>query len=173
MLLMALDHVLVYVPGDVSDLLRLTVTRFAMPLFFVLSGHLVKRFRWRRMVLVAALGVALYPVYWVDQPNVLTLYVIGAAYIVYFQRRTAAMVLMIAVALTWFANGFTMRPDGTLMYEPLALFALMCAGVLLPRNSFDWCNRIRPHWLRVIGSFPLSFYVIHILIIFVVGETLS
>src|SRR4051794_34146876 len=70
--LMVLDHVCA-VTGS-GHLLRYSVTRLSMPLFFVVSGHLVRRLSSRHLwVLLAGLMLP-GAVPWIDNPNVLVWY---------------------------------------------------------------------------------------------------
>lgn len=158
--LMICDHLLIWQSWGWP--LRLTVTRASMPLFFVVSGHLVRRLTWRH---AAILGIGLllpFVVPWIDAPNVLAWYVIGAVVIVQ-TRRLAPWLLpvLVAVPLVQYANLLDVHPVGT-GYMPSALVGLMAFGALLPRAWFSWGDRL-PRALALAGRFPLSVYVGHLL----------
>lgn len=156
---MVVDH-LAYVLDE--QLLRVTVGRLALPLFFIVAGHLVCRLSWRHGW-VALLGLALPAVVpWIDDPNVLLLYAAGAVLVVQLRRAPLALVLVVVVALTVAANGWLPATPG--FYDPLSVLALMCAGALLSRDSFAIGNRL-PRAFAVVGRFPLSVYVGHLLVI--------
>lgn len=140
--------------------LRLTIGRLAVPLFFVLAGHLAHRFG-PRTLLAAALGLAL-PTFapWIDSPNVLLWYAVGVAVIVAARRVGLPPVLLVAFALTLAVNSWgSPVPTG---YNPVCLVALMALGAMLPRTSFDWARKL-PRPLALLGRFPLTVYVGHVL----------
>lgn len=164
-LAMVVDHLALY--ADVP-LLRDTVGRLALPLFFVLGGHLLTRLS-PRLLLIGALGLVLPGLApWVDAPNVLLWYALGAFLLAPGWRWAGTAVpagLVVAVALTALANGVT-PPAGS--YDPLALFALMALGRLLPRPALDWARRL-PQSLSLLGRWPLTVYVGHVLLLTVVA----
>ncbi len=152
-LAMLVDHLALLVGADLA---RLTVGRLAMPLFFIVGGHLAGRLS-PRLLLAAGLGLALPTVApWIDSPNVLLLYAAGAVLL----ALGCPPVLLVAVALTGYANGWTAALHGA--YEPAALLALMGVGQLLPRSAFAGADRL-PSLLRVAGRYPLTIYAGHVL----------
>jgi surface polysaccharide O-acyltransferase-like enzyme len=165
MLLMLVDHVLEVTRHGLS--VRESVTRASMPLFFLIGGHLVRRLSWR-LLLVAGWGVAL-PLFvpWIDTPNVLVWYAIGAVILVAANGRRAVLVGLPLLALTMFANGYGVETLNT--YEPWALWALMCCGALLPRSAFAWARRL-PAVVGRLGRYPLTFYVGHLLALEAIRE---
>lgn len=164
--LMVLDHVVLLVDGP--ELIRATLTRFAMPMFFVLAGHLVSRPRWR-WVGVAAIGLVL-PVFvpWIDSPNVLWVWAVGAL-LVWWLREQGGMPpwLLAVVGLTVYANSWDLQPAGG--YEALALWGLMGLGAMVPRTSFDFAGKL-PGWVAAIGRRPVTWYVGHLVVLQVVVE---
>jgi surface polysaccharide O-acyltransferase-like enzyme len=160
--LMVLDHLLIFVaPGH---WLRATVTRAAMPLFFVVAGHLARRVRWRRLLGVAAVGAALPAVVpWLDRPNVLLLYAVGVPVVVWARSR-GLLPLVIAAALTLAANGWA-DPTGHAYWAP-AVVALMATGALIRFREVELGRGVVPpgaaHLARL-GRYPLSVYVGHAL----------
>lgn len=158
-LLMILDHLLVL--SDPTHPLRFTLTRFSMPLFFLISGHLLTRIKWPRLAIVGIIG-ALLPtiVPWIDNPNVLLFYAFFAPFIVLGRKRRWILYAGIIFALALYANNYGDVPGA---YAPWALFGLMATGALINRDAFPMV-RI-PHVLTAVGRYPLSIYVGHILIL--------
>lgn len=164
-LCMVVDHVTLVTAGP--EWLRLTVGRVAMPLFFVLSGHLARRLSWRHAVIFGiGLGMPLM-VWWIDRPNVLVWYVVGSVVIVVTARWRWAPWVVIVGALGVYANRHLSGPELAFSYEPGALVGLMCLGQVMPREAFAFADRW-PRWLAAVGRFPLSIYVGHLWLIAVV-----
>jgi fucose 4-O-acetylase-like acetyltransferase len=161
---MVVDHCCIVFGGP--EFLRLTVGRVAMPLFFLVSGHLVRRLSLRHAGIFLA-GVAL-PVFvpWIDSPNVLCWYVIGAAVIVASRRYAVALWLPVLVALAWLANFGQWSPLhlGPHAFDGLALLGIMGLGAVLDRSAFDWAARL-PAVLEVGGRYPLSVYLGHLAVL--------
>lgn len=157
-LLMLLDHVL-----DLTHslpILRYTVTRFSMPLFFLIGGHLVRRAS-PRLLLVACIGIFL-PLYarWIDSPNVLYWYAVGAVGLYRWREKPAALVAILIGGLALSANKWPLVHGSS--YAPLSLFGLMIVGKFLPRDAFHAIPA--PRFIAPLGRFPLSIYVGHVLI---------
>lgn len=162
-LLMLLDHVLIWQAW--SGPLRLTVTRAAMPLFFVVGGHLAHRLSWRT-AWIAVLGMALPGVaWWIDSPNVLLWFALMSVVIVGCKREVVfgrvVLAVCVAVPLVQLANFIAVSPTGQ-SYDPPALMGLMALGALLPRSAFAFADRA-PRWLACCGCYPLTVYVSHVL----------
>lgn len=154
-LLMIVDHVSMFVG---LEPLRWTFGRFAMPLFFLLSGALVSRLRVRHG-LALALGLAL-PVFvpWLDVPNLLVLFAVGSALIVLWER-AGWRVEWLGVVLAALAANRVELVGGS-GYEPYALLGLMVLGRVV---GLGWCERLRlPGWVAKVGEYPLTWYVGHI-----------
>lgn len=158
--LMAVDHV-ASLSGWV--VVEDTVGRAAMPLFFVLAGSLLGRLRWRHAQLVG-LGLLLPVVMpWLDAPNVLTLYGVGALVIWLWRRLVWPVWVLAAAGLTQAANGWA----GGLFftgYQPLALLGLLALGAMLPRTTWSWGSSL-PGWMGLLGRFPVTVYVGHLLVL--------
>lgn len=156
-LVMVVDHVSIV--ADVLPL-RLTVGRLAVPLFFILAGHLARRLS-ARTLWAAALGLAL-PGFapWIDAPNVLLWYAVGVAMLVLARRVGCPLALLVALPLTLAANSW----GSPLLtgYNPLCLLGLMALGAMLHRSAFAWGVRL-PGFLAVLGRYPLTVYVGHVL----------
>lgn len=167
-LCMVVDHVALFVAFDVA---RYTVGRLALPLFFVLGGALVTRLTWRHGW-VALLGLGLPLVAgWIDSPNVLLLYAVGAALVVLARRLGPfGSLLGLLVMLTVQANGAGVVGTG---YAPAALWALMFVGAWLPRELLLVLGGRLPGWLAVPGRYPLSIYVGHVLALTAVASLLA
>lgn len=152
--LMVTDHLLELTHS--GDFLRLTLTRFSMPLFFLISGHLLRRFS-KRTVGIGFIGIVLPLVIpWIDAPNVLLMYALGAFLLTRFSALPVAV-----VGLTIAANHFDLIGNA---YGFGAILAIMALGKMTPRSTFDWANKL-PNVLTVIGRYPLSVYVGHLLIL--------
>lgn len=159
MLLMLLDHLALAVGG--LDEVRLTLGRIAMPLFFVLAGHLARDPRWRHLG-IAAVGVGLpFVVPWIDSPNVLVIWALGVVLLCAARRFAVPAWLLVAVALAAAANGWT-STDGH--YDFLALWALMALGSMVPTSALMFAGSL-PAWVATLGRFPIRFYVGHLLIL--------
>lgn len=153
---MVVDHLALFLLD--GGVLRQTVGRLALPLFFIVGGHLVRRLSWR-LAWVFLVGAALpLAVPWVDNPNVLGWYALGAAVLTLTARWPWLPALLVAFALTRYANEAVPYGPG---YSPLALLALMALGQLLPREAFRW-GRHLPSPLALLGRYPLTFYVGHL-----------
>lgn len=160
--LMVADHVAIFLGPEI---LRETLTRASMPLFFLLAGHLVKRVSWR-LIGVGVIGLFL-PLYveFIDDPNVLLWLCVFGICTAYVRKVPSLLPIGIVIALTVMANYFGTTPFGG--YHPLALFALMLLGAMIPRESF-WIGERLPRWFATLGRFSLSVYVVHTILIQVV-----
>lgn len=142
---------------------RLTIGRLAVPVFFVLSGHLARRVTWRHAV-IGAVGLLL-PAFvpWIDNPNVLFLYVLGAVGLVVARRVGVWGPALLGVAMvTVLANGWGSYGTG---YPLPALAALMVAGHYMPRTWLVGAGERLPAFLAVAGRRPVSWYVGHLLVL--------
>jgi len=157
---MVLDHVcaLTGLPG--GEFYRLSLGRAAMPLFFVLAGHLAGRPRARHagIFLIGLLLPVAAP--WVDSPNVLEWYALGVVLLWAVRLAGLPMWLPVAVFFTLWANGWSLREPHS--YEAWALWGLMSLGAMLPFGSLWWGLRL-PRWLEPIGRHPIAWYVGHVL----------
>jgi fucose 4-O-acetylase-like acetyltransferase len=157
---MMIDHAVIITSGPVE--LRQTIGRIALPLFFIVAGHLAHRLTWRHAWI---LGVGLLlPVFipWLSTPNILVSYVLGAValWACSLMGRNAryVAVAVVVVCLTAVANGH--GNDGG--YNGFALLALMVAGSLTSRDWFEWLGGWLWRPLAVIGRRPLTWYVGHL-----------
>jgi hypothetical protein len=158
-LAMVVDHVARF--ADVPEL-RLTVGRVAMPLFFLLAGHLARRVSWR-LLWIGLLGLLLPSVApWIDNPNVLLYLALFCPLIVLLRRRRVLLLAGAAYGLTLGANGYLALVGSG--YAPAGLLGLMCLGALASRADLE---RLRwsPRWLQLAGRYPLTLYVGHVLIL--------
>lgn len=169
MLSMLIDHLAHFIPN--GEPLRLTIGRLAMPLFFLVAGSLVSKLNFTRLTVLAVIGIALPTVYvgWIDNPNVLLYYAIGAIIVYFLRTSDVALIVALAVCFTFAAN-FPLKLSPT-SYPFETLLGFMLIGAILGRNPFHklgkWARLIGPRtsWIRAIGRRPLSFYVGHLVII--------
>jgi len=155
---MILDHVALLVGGP--EIVRLSLGRLAMPMFFILAGRLSRRLTWRHAA-IFVIGFFLPAVVpWIDDPNVLVWYAIGAAVLAAQRRLRIPAWAVLTVALTLGANGWLNTSSGS--FNPWMLFGLMSLGSMIPRSSFAWAEHL-PQPLAVVGRAPLRWYVGHVL----------
>lgn len=159
---MAVDHLCVVFAGPLW--LRLSVGRLALPVFFVLAGHLARRVS-ARTVAIAAAGVLLpLVVPWIDAPNVLVYWAVGVCVIAACRRWPAALWAIVVVGLTWGANHFRLLPAGVSSYELPLLLAMMAAGALAGAGLWWWADRL-PAWLAALGRHAVWVYIGHLLVL--------
>ena len=154
--LMILDHIL-----DLTHelpLIRMTVTRLSMPLFFIISGHLVKRVNARTFQIMVIGFILPISIPWIDNPNVLFWYAVGTIVVVYVKQKW----LIILAALTMGANHYALYIGSS--YDPLFLIAFMAIGSTFPREYFSWGNRL-PAFFTFVGKYPLSIYLGHLFLL--------
>jgi surface polysaccharide O-acyltransferase-like enzyme len=165
-LLMMVDHV-AYVAGPEWQVLRESVGRLALPLFFVLGGHLASRWAWRRQLPVLGVGLVVgVLVPWSGAFELLLSFTLGVLLVSRIRRSAAALGLLVAFGLTLGANGYAQLvagPVGT-GYAPACLLGLMALGALLPRTAFGWTRRL-PALLALLGRRPLTVYAGHLLLL--------
>lgn len=158
---MVVDHLCVVFAGPAE--LRWTIGRVAMPLFFLVAGHLSHRLpNWERFLLLIAVGLWLPVVVpWVDRPNVLLWYAVGVAVLEAARICRQPPVLLVVPALVLAANGVLPSKLGT-GYDGASLVGLMAVGSSLPRTWWSWADRLPLGWL---GRYPLTVYVGHIAVL--------
>lgn len=166
--LMVADHLLELTHGPL--LIRETITRASMPLFFLLSASLVRRLSWRHFGILLAGGALPVLVPWIDSPNVLVLYVLGAVVLVAVRQlpvrwRQPVLTALVVFSLTWYANGYGLWPHGVNAYVPTALVGLMAAGALIGPQRLHQAGSRLPAWLGSVGRYPLSVYLWHLLVL--------
>lgn len=169
---MVLDHVLVNL--DPGSPLRSTVTRAALPLFMVVSGHLIatKGFgswqRWARLGLAAlvALGAA-RSAGLAATPDVLIVYLFAVTALV--ALRWAGIRSPIVAGSLGIAWGITasaqVASTGWTGYQPGFVLALLALGMLatmpatLPGPAAFWtaCAKV--------GRYPLAWYLGHLVVL--------
>lgn len=163
---MVVDHVALLLGG--LDVVRLSVGRLALPLFFLIAGHLAARITFERATSWRHLGIAtlglLLPVVvsWVDSPNVLILWAAGCLLLWGWRRLGLPAWGLVVVALTCAANGLVFQAGRS--FGILEVWALMALGSTLPRSSFGWGGRL-PAFLGAVGRRPVLWYVGHLLVL--------
>lgn len=160
---MVIDHLAVYGwLGSLGGPAQVTIGRLAMPLFFLLAGHLAHRLT-SRHAWVFLLG-ALLPVYVtpIDSPNVLCWWALGCVLLVIFRWAGVSPALIAIIGLSLLANRVR-GPEGH-TYDPWGLWGLMAVGSLIPTRWFSWGDRL-PHVLGPIGRHPIAWYAGHLLLL--------
>lgn len=158
-LAMTVDHLALFL--DVPEL-RVTVGRVAMPLFFVLGGHLARRLSWR-LLLVPVVGLALEVVApWSGAGSLLVTFAAGAVFVVLARRHPPILAVVAAAGIALGANGYAELLGSA--YDPRCLVALMALGALLDRRILEGL-RWTPAPLVLLGRFPLTFYAGHVLLL--------
>lgn len=174
-LLMVLDHVVIagvsvgawsYSAWWPAWLIRMGPTRAAMPIFMVLVGLFIARrpARTTRVWQVIAAGLLVSACIaasggWMPLPEILLLASPILAASSYVRRwPTALAAIGVVQVFTW--------PIGT-PYEPGAVLALVCVGVLTARSTrrsrLDTvCSASLPAVLGPVGRRPLMWYVSHL-----------
>ena len=154
-ILMILDHVVFVTNGPF--VIRETITRAAMPIFFLVSGHLVKQVSFR-LVTIGTIGIALPTVVtFLDNPNVLVWYALFAPVIVVLKLRPNYLPVALGIILSLAANNHIGIVANS--YPPMFLLALMILGAIIPRKRFVTFERL-PNVFTFIGKFPLTIYVV-------------
>jgi hypothetical protein len=165
---MVVDHACIVWAGP--DWLRLTVGRVAMPLFFVLGGHLVRRITGRHSLILLAGLVLPFAVPWIDGVNVLVWYGLGAALIVGLRRLHLPVWLLPLAALAWSANFGSWSPLHAVIapahdaFDGLGLLGLMGLGAVLDRSAFGWGEKLPALFGRV-GRYPMTAYLGHLFLL--------
>jgi len=158
---MILDHVLlVAFPAHGGALLvRLTVTRAALPLFILVAGHLAvdRPIHPRRMVGVILCGAGatvLTRDLGFPEPDVLMVIAVCVIGLSVVPARYRALVLVVAVLqpVTW--------PLPYTGYQPGPVVALLVIGGHLP-DLARLGDRL-PLWTAAVGRHPLAWYIGHL-----------
>lgn len=159
-LLMVADHLSYFMGWEV---VRLTAGRVAMPLFFLVAGHLAGSPKWRH-VRIGFLGLLLpLAVPWIDNPNVLVLWAAGVALLWCLRYFGHLAAWVTVVALTLLANGWGFAPGNG--YDWLALWGLMAVGHgSATHRMFGWGNAL-PEWVAAMGRHPIAWYVGHLAVL--------
>lgn len=158
---MIVDHVALVL--GLPMVLRWTVGRVAMPLFFVTAGRCSGRLR-DRHAYVGVLGLVLPVVIpWIDHPNVLVWWALGCVVLAGMRWGEVSPVWLVLVALALGANGWLTAGDS---YPALGLWGLMALGALLPWSWWSWGARLPAgRVLEAAGRHPVAIYVGHLLIL--------
>lgn len=157
-LFMIVDHVSIFAG---LPILRLTVGRLAMPLFFVIAGSLAKRIGYKHVVILAV-GIVL-PMYvtWIDSPNVLVYICIGTALLRILRGRSTTVHIAVAIAcISLTANGYDHLGSG---YPAGTLLALMILGKVITSGTLANAFQRIPSSsiVEYMGKHPLALYVGH------------
>jgi hypothetical protein len=159
--LMVLDHVLVVIDGPA--LVRLTVTRAALPLFALLIGALWRPgLRWRHVELIAAAVAAsvLGPLAGLTAtPDVLVVIAVALLLMPLAVRAPIPVLAASIIApVTW--------PEAHTGYSVAVVLALILTGYLLRWKIRDGVEHTSlPAWLAVVGRYPLTWYLGHLTVL--------
>lgn len=153
-LLMVTDHLALLLE---ADLVRWTVGRVAMPLFFVLGGHLARRYSWRLLEVVAVGLLVQLVAPWTGALVLLLTFTAGHLLTVLCRSRPGLPLLLIVVLAAVSANVPVSIPGA---YGPLELVVIMLAGSLLSREFFQAAGSRLPAWLAWSGRRPLMSYAV-------------
>lgn len=160
---MMIDHIAAALGG--FSLLRLTITRAALPIFCIVAGHLLRsrdpspaRFR----QLLAAAFLALLGVTWLPfMARIDILAILALAFsgwpLIRSWPKTAAIVGITsaaAVPILW---------DG---YHPGLVIALLSIGTMV--NDLTMGSRLPP-WFALPGRWPLTIYLAHLPLLYLLG----
>lgn len=177
---MVIDHVFAAIEvidlgglwGDVILVTRLTITRAAMPIFMVVSGITLVRYGVKsKRVLQAAVAALLINAMWItapmgaEPPDILILWVVAAAtFSLWGKCPLPAIILGFIQAhylpVQW--GGY--QPGTIVMFMAVGTLA---ASVTLPKLTSVGADRL----LSFMGRHPLSFYVAHVTVIWLVVFT--
>jgi hypothetical protein len=161
---MVLDHALiVFGEGWLSQGVRMTLTRAALPLFCVVAGSLatvfVGRMRFGTLaawsVVAAVMGVLLG----IAQPDILLLLALGLSVMPLRGEVTWWPVFALAILqpVTW--------PLPWAGYQFGTVLALLMVGRLIERGELDALGRWLPAWIGWIGRHPLWWYLGHLAVL--------
>jgi peptidoglycan/LPS O-acetylase OafA/YrhL len=175
-LCMVVDHVCA--TFGIGQVARLTVGRVALPAFLLCSGWLLVRrppsVRRLLELCVAASAATLVAVGFglpIGQPDVLWL-ILAALIVSPVIRRwpVPALCLGVVQMTAWAIR----TPGGWTGYEPGTIVALLAAGILWGERTgrSDLERFPSPAVLELIGSYPLSIYVGHLLLLGLLAVTL-
>jgi surface polysaccharide O-acyltransferase-like enzyme len=173
-LCMIADHCALYgimlLGGSVElGLVRVSIGRLAVPIFFVLAGYLCRRLTWRHL-LIFGVGMALpIAVPTIDSPNVLCWWALGC-FLIVVGRWCGVPLWVFAVAMmTGVANGWGQVENS---YSPYGLWLLMLLGAswaTFPPVLAAVGARM-PGWVAWLGRHSVEVYVVHLLCLEAVYE---
>lgn len=164
-LLMLVDHALVQL--DAGNPLRLTLTRFSLPLFMICAGLMLSERRgavnWKRLGVTVACGIVVALPSWFVGLSPLLLLTIAAG--------LACGPWLVRWPSLWLVCGLIQALFVPLVgardYEPGLIVVLLALGVLVARSADDWTRWSRwggelPRWLGFLGRHALAVYVGHV-----------
>lgn len=157
--LMIVDHVW-FVTG--LHEWRTSITRLALPMFFVVSGMLLRSgvCNERRGLLLVCLGLLMpVAVPWIDNPNVLLW--IGLGGLVLPVIGAVGELVIVIVGLTMQANGYGVMAAG---YSPYGLLGLMVIGMWF-RDIRRMVPEVPGAVFGLMGRYALGIYVGHLLVL--------
>jgi hypothetical protein len=181
-ILMIVDHVLVLAMAtrgytEWMALVRMSLTRFSMPLFMIVSGLLLARKglpSTRRLVQVAMAAIALNLAFLsIDvgfaAPEILAVWLLVLLfYRLIVRYPIEAAVLGILQTMNW--------PVSWAGYQPGTIMAFLALGVVLsrfPESAVLRSGDYLPGFCSAIGRRPLSWYTIHLGLLWGVGVYLA
>jgi uncharacterized membrane protein len=183
--LMIIDHILVvylfcWSWDSWAEWVRRTLTRFAMPLFMLVSGLLIARKgrpSLRRIPQVAFAALVLNQIFWnlpelgFGAPEILATWLICLALYPLWVRFPIEMAVL---GILQFVN-WPITASWWLGYQPGEVLAFLALGALLARREDSAVLRAGhhlPRWLEPMGRWPLTWYTVHLLVLAVAGVLL-
>lgn len=174
--LMVVDHSLMMYGDEVlSPLVRISVTRTALPLFIFVAGTLItaepRWWRWCQVFICGLVASSLGDQLGWSQPNILLL-LAGCLVVVSAAERFSDGWWWTVLALSLMQPIFWRIAWGA--YQPGELLCMMMLGRLIhPADLAAWGTGSRCFaWLAAVGRWPLTIYVGHIAL-FVVLDRLA
>lgn len=182
--LMIIDHILVIYLfcwnwESWAEWVRRTLTRFAMPLFMLVSGLLVARKgrpSLRRIPVILFVAIVLNQLFVsVDvgftAPEILATWLICLVFYPLWIRFPIELgVLGVLQLINW-----PITASWWQNYQPGEILVFLSLGVLLARQPNSPILKVGSHlprWLEPIGRWPLTWYTAHLVILTVIGVIL-
>lgn len=166
--LMVLDHVLAVTDTSAELYLRLTVTRFALPLFMICAAHVWRPLSGRnarRLGLAAIAEVALCEALDFASPGIIAIYLglmLGLRIAPRLAERPGVLLLFGLIQAAYV-------PLGWGGYEPGLVLTWWALG-RLAAQELEAAGQWLPTWAATLGRHPLGWYVGHLAVLAAAGS---